>query len=104
MEDACGGLINQVGGREMEKGDGAFRMWGGREQTNEKGIKRRGRCSTFLIIYFLLLRCAPCVEGKHFSYSDPPIVAVRSDNRAFVEIDRTVLFKAFSCQTNHPPS
>lgn len=32
MEDARGGLINQVGGREMEKGDGAFRMWGGREQ------------------------------------------------------------------------
>lgn len=32
MEDARGGLINQVGGREMEKGDDAFRMWGGREQ------------------------------------------------------------------------
>lgn len=32
MEDARGGLINQVGGREMEKGDGALRMWGGSEQ------------------------------------------------------------------------
>lgn len=71
---------------------------------NEKGIKRRRRCSTrFNHLFFTFTLRAVC-GGKHFSYSDPPIAAVHGYNRAFVEIDRTVLFKAFSCQTNRPPS
>lgn len=36
IEDLCGEPINKVEGKEIERGDGALRMWGGCEQTNEK--------------------------------------------------------------------